>query len=92
MSDTIRLRSKNVLYPPNLYKGTVFTPGGNNKMLYIGVQDQYYTYTMFDAQALWALKYVTGHIHLPGQEAMEADWKSWVQRYLFILIIDSAGS
>ena len=52
-------------------------------MLYIAVQDQFYTFTMFDAQALWALKYVTGHIHLPGQEAMEADWKSWVQRYLF---------
>jgi len=27
LEDKIRLRSKNVLYPPNLYKGTIFTPG-----------------------------------------------------------------
>lgn len=80
LEDKIRLRSKNVLFPPNLYKGTIFTPGGNNKMLYVGVQDQYYTYTMFDVQALWALKYVLGDIKIPDKETMISSWKDWVDR------------
>jgi len=80
LEDKLRLRSKNVFYPPNLYKGIVFTQGGNNKMLYIGTQDQCYTYTMFDVEALWALKYVLGDIKLPDKSTMIADWKKWVER------------
>ena len=33
-----------------------FLTGGNNKLLYCGAQDQYYTYTMFDVCALWIVK------------------------------------
>lgn len=80
MADNLRLRTPNTLYPSNLYKGTVFMAGGNNKMLYIGCQDQYYTFTMFDAQAMWAVKYVTGLIKLPDQRTMQANCKSWVDR------------
>ena len=50
LEDKLRLKCPNVLYPPSLYKGTVWLNGGNNKVLYVGAQDQYYTYTMFDVQ------------------------------------------
>jgi len=84
IEDKLRLRSPNLLYPPNLYKGMIFTPeghnGGSNKMLYLGSQDQYYTYTMFDVEALWALKYVLGEIKIPVKDAMIADWKKWSER------------
>jgi len=84
IEDKLRLRSVNSLYPPNLYKGIIFTPeghnGGNNKMLYIGVQDQYYTYTMFDVEALWALKYVLGQIDIPDKKTMVANLKGWADR------------
>ena len=50
-------------------------------MLYVGVQDQYYTYTMFDVQALWALKYVLGDIKIPDKETMISSWKDWVDRW-----------
>ena len=40
------MKSSSVLYPPGLYKGIVWQEGGNNKLLYCGVQDQNYTYTM----------------------------------------------
>lgn len=81
LEDKIRLRCPNVLYPPYLYKGTVFTEGGNNKMMYIGCQDQYYTFTMFDVQALWALKAVCGKIALPqSKDEMVEDWKQWVEK------------
>ena len=36
--DELRLKSKNVLYPPNLYKGMVWMEGGNDKIFYAGVQ------------------------------------------------------
>ena len=80
LEENIRLRSPNVLYPHKCYKGIVYTEGGNNKVLYCGIQDQYYTYTMFDAVALWAFKYVLGEIKLPNKAAMVADWKKWVDR------------
>ena len=35
--------------------------GGNNKLLYCGAQDQYYTYTMFDVCALWIVKVSRRH-------------------------------
>jgi len=80
LEDRLRLKCPNVLYPPNLYKGTVWLNGGNNKVLYVGAQDQYYTYTMFDVQAMWAVKYVLGQISLPDKYEMEKDWKMWQQR------------
>ena len=80
LEENIRLRSPNVLYPHKCYKGIVYTEGGNNKVLYCGIQDQYYTYTMFDAVALWAVKYILGEIKLPNKAAMVADWKKWVDR------------
>jgi len=84
VEDKLRLRSVNSLYPPNLYKGIIFSPeghnGGNNKMLYIGTQDQYYTYTMFDVEALWALKYVLGQIDIPDKQTMVANLKEWEKR------------
>ena len=80
LADNLRLKSTNVLYPPGLYKGTIWTQGGNNKLLYMGMQDQLYTFTMFDAQAKWAVNYITGEISLPDKQTMEDDCKEWVAR------------
>jgi trimethylamine monooxygenase len=35
---------------------------------------------LFDAVALWAVKYVLGEIKLPNKAAMVSDWKKWVDR------------
>ena len=35
--EDLRLKTRNVLYPPGLYKGLVWQEGGNNKLLYCGV-------------------------------------------------------
>lgn len=81
LRESLRLKSKNVLYPPGLFKGIVWLEGGNNKLLYAGVQDQYYTYTMFDVVGLWIAKYVMNDgISLPDAATMDADWKAWVAR------------
>jgi len=80
LREDLRLKSRNQLYPPNLYKGVVWLGGGNNKLLYCGVQDQYYTYTMFDIVGLWAVKLIEGEITLPEMETMQKDWKAWLER------------
>src|SRR5213076_365414 len=41
ISDELRLRTANVLYPDNLYKGVFWL--GNPDLMYLGMQDQYYT-------------------------------------------------
>lgn len=78
--DDLRLKCKNTFYPPNLYKGLVWTEGGNNKLLYLGVQDQAYTYTMFDICGLWAAKHILGEISLPSTEEMKRSWTSWEEK------------
>ncbi len=80
LPENLRLKSANLLYPDNLYKGIVWLKGGNNQMLYLASQDQYYTWTMFDVQARWAIKYIIGDIKLPDRAAMEKDVKKWVER------------
>jgi len=80
LREELRLKSKNVMYPPGLYKGIVWQNGGNNKLLYCGVQDQYYTYTMFDVCGLWAVKLMQGEIDLPDADTMDRDWQQWVER------------
>jgi len=80
LREELRLKTRNVLYPPGVYKGIVWQEGGNGKLLYCGVQDQYYTYTMFDVVALWAVKYIEGEITLPDKNTMDCDWRAWVAR------------
>jgi trimethylamine monooxygenase len=46
--------------------------------MYIGAQDQYYTFNMFDAQAWYARDVVLGRIDLPSKQEMTADSKKWV--------------
>jgi len=81
LRENLRMKSKNVLYPPGCYKGVVWTEGGNNKLLYAGSQDNYYTYSMFDALGLWIVKLIEGEMGpLPSKEEMDKNWKSWVAR------------
>jgi len=80
LREELRLKSKNVLYPPGLYKGIIWQEGGNGKLLYCGVQDQFYTYTMFDVCALWAVKYIEGEMNIPDEKTRDSDWKAWVAK------------
>jgi len=42
------------------------------------MQDQYYTYNMFDAQAWYARDYIMGKIALPSREEQAADIEKWL--------------
>ncbi|HUM08761.1 MAG TPA: NAD(P)/FAD-dependent oxidoreductase, partial [Acidocella sp.] len=45
LPDELRLKTNNRLWPLGLYKGVVWEK--NPKLLYLGMQDQYYTFNMF---------------------------------------------
>ena len=80
MEDSIRMKGETTLYPPNLYKGTVWTAGGNHRVMYLGMQEPVYSFTMFDVQALWCLHYITGKVLLPDKAKMDEDIESWMTR------------
>ena len=48
--------------------------------MYLGMQDQYYTFSMFDAQAWYARDVILGHIAPPSKTSMAADIDTWVAR------------
>ena len=78
LPDELTLRTHNRLYPGQLYKGVMYIddPG----LVYLGMQDQYYTFNMFDAQAWLARDLLLGRQPLPDKATMEADSAHWLQR------------
>jgi len=71
MSEDLTLYTANRLASADLYKGVVYNK--NPKLMYLGMQDQWYTFNMFDAQAWYARDVIMGKITVPDQAAREAD-------------------
>lgn len=61
------------------YKGIAFETCP--KMMYLGMQDQFFTFNMFDAQAWWARDVILGRITIPAslQDRIK-DSEPWVER------------
>lgn len=78
LPDELRLKTPNCLYPNNLYKGIIFNDCP--RLVYLGMQDQYYTFNMFDAQAWLARDYMIGKMELPSKEQRLEDIDSWVAK------------
>ena len=78
LPDRLRLKTRNRLYPPGLYKGVFWT--GNPRLVYVGMQDQYYTFNMFDAQAWYARDVLLGRLALPTAAEMDRDITDWTAR------------
>lgn len=71
MAEDLRLKTANRLATADLYKGVAFVD--NPALFYLGMQDQWFTFNMFDAQAWWARDVIMGKITLPDTAAMQAD-------------------
>ncbi len=76
--DRLKLRTHNRLYPGGLYKGVVWID--RPELMYLGMQYQYYTFSMFDAQAWYARDVILGRIPLPSRAAMQRDNAKWRKR------------
>lgn len=75
MAEELRLQTNNRLYPVSLYNGVVWEH--NPKLFYLGMQDQWYTFNMFDAQAWYARDVILGRLQVPSQSEMHADIDHW---------------
>ena len=78
LPEDLRLKTANRLWPLDLYRGVFWE--GNPKLSYIGMQDQFYTFNMFDAQAWYVRDQIMGRIKLPKADAMKKDSKAWRKR------------
>ncbi len=67
LPDDLRLKTKNRLATADLYKGVVWAR--NPKLFYLGMQDQWYTFNMFDAQAWYARDVILGRLSVPASQA-----------------------
>ena len=66
LTDDLKLKTDNRMWPLGLYKGVVWEK--NPALFYIGMQDQFYTFNMFDAQAWYARDVILGRIKLPSAD------------------------
>ncbi len=71
LPDDLRLETENRLWPLGLYKGVVWE--NNPKLFYVGAQDQYFTFNMFDAQAWYVRDVILDRIPLPSSKAEMTD-------------------
>lgn len=78
LPNDLRLETANRLWPLGLYKGVVWEE--NPKLFYLGMQDQFYTFNMFDVQAWYVRDVIMGRLALPSKEEMEKDSMAWRQR------------
>jgi trimethylamine monooxygenase len=78
LPDDLRLKTTNRLWPLGLYKGAVWEE--NPKLFYLGMQDQFYTFNMFDAQAWYTRDVIMGRIALPSKSEMRAHSQAWRDR------------
>ena len=78
LPDDLRLKTSNRMWPLDLFKGVIWE--ANPRLSYLGMQDQFYTFNMFDAQAWFARDVILGRITLPTLAAMRADSAKWRER------------
>ncbi len=71
MEEKLKLRTANRLASADLYKGVAFVD--NPALFYLGMQDQWYTFNMFDAQAWWARDVMMDRIDVPDRDTRAAD-------------------
>ncbi len=71
MAEDLRLKTANRLATADLYKGVAWID--NPALFYLGMQDQWFTFNMFDAQAWWVRDAIMGEISMPDTATMQAD-------------------
>ena len=75
----LALHSPNNVYPDTLYRGVVRE--GTGKLYYLGAQDQWFTFNMFDAQAWYVRDLILGRLSLPDARAQREHMDAWLERF-----------
>lgn len=75
----LAIDSPNNVYPSGLYRGVVWHE--NPKLYYLGAQDQWFTFNMFDAQAWYVRDLILGRTALPSAQDRAAHIEAWSKRF-----------
>ena len=81
MADDLRLKKQFVAVSKDFYKATLWLNGGNGKVLYLASAYMIYMLPRFDAQAMWACKYIIGDLTVPSLEEMVSDSEKWLKKF-----------
>ncbi|MFC4138368.1 MULTISPECIES: NAD(P)/FAD-dependent oxidoreductase [unclassified Microbacterium] len=79
LPDELSLSSPNNVYPDGLYRGVVWQE--NPRVAYLGAQDQWFTFNMFDVQAWYVRDLILGRIELPDAAERAASIADWRRRF-----------
>lgn len=75
LEDKLKLKTTNRMNCSDLYKGVVWQ--NNPRLFYLGMQDQFYTFSMFDAQAWYVRDVILDKIILPSESEIQKDIEKW---------------
>lgn len=78
LPENLQLRTPNRLIPNTLWKGILHPE--NPALMFLGMPDQYYTFSAFHAQGKFTAGVVEGRVAIPSKEEMVADTKKWQER------------
>ena len=75
LPDELTLKTGNRLWPLGLYQGVFWEQ--NPQLIYLGMQDLWYSFNLFDAQAWFVRDCILGRIALPEKSVMQDDSARW---------------
>ena len=78
LEENLKLKTHNRLYPPNLYKGVAWQ--NNTNLFYLGMQDQFHTFNMFDVQAWYVRDLIMNKIQTPSLQNIVKDIANWTAK------------
>lgn len=78
LAPELQLKTPNRLVPDTLWKGVLFPD--NPRLMYLGMPDQYYTFSGFHAQSKFVVGVIEGRVAVPSKAEMLADTAQWQQK------------
>lgn len=79
LPDDLALDGPNTVYPDGLYRGVVWKE--NPSLFYVGAQDQWFTFNMFDTQAWYVRDLIMGVAQLPTADERARSITEWRDRF-----------
>lgn len=75
LPEELQYTTSNRLIPDTLWKGTIYPD--NTQLMFMGMPDLYYSYTLFQAEAQFLRAVIEGRVLIPEKAAMKAEVDSW---------------
>jgi len=75
LSESLRLKNSSKLWANDLYMGVALVE--NPRLMYVGMQAQYFSFMMFDIQSHFVRNVILGTAQMPSKEEMKQNNIEW---------------